>query len=81
MRLLRPEELPRNWDPDKDKRFTLWEATHPLIRVYWYEKAGDQATASLLRKLGSRGDLARELAYRLYNVCEKKELVTGGPEL
>jgi len=91
VRLLRPDELPKNWDPDKDKRFTLWEATHHLIRVYWYEKAGDQATASLLRKLGSRGDLARELAYRLYNVCEKKNwsqegqsynaLVLGWPEL
>ncbi len=91
VRLLRPEELRKDWDPEEDRRFTVWEATHHLLRVYWYEKAGDQATADLLRKLGSRGDLARELAYRLYSVCEKRKwsqdalaynaLVLGWPEL
>ncbi|MFN4074011.1 MAG: DUF1156 domain-containing protein, partial [Thermus sp.] len=91
VRLLRPDELPKDWDPEKDRRFTLWEATHHLLRVYWHEKAGDQATAALLRKLGAQGDLARELAYRLYNVCERKKwsqeaqgynaLVLGWPEL
>lgn len=73
VRLLRPEELPKNWDPSKDRRFTIWEATHHLLRVYWHEKAGDQATASLLRQLGARSDLARELAYRLHNICEKNK--------
>ncbi|MDR5690243.1 MAG: DUF1156 domain-containing protein, partial [Armatimonadota bacterium] len=91
VRLLRPEELRKDWDPEQDRRFTVWEATHHLLRVYWHEKAGDQATADLLRKLGSRGDLARELAYRLYSVCEKRKwsqeaqaynaLVLGWPEL
>ncbi len=91
VRLLRPEELRKDWDPEKDRRFTVWEATHHLLRVYWHEKAGDTATAALLRKLGSHSDLARELAYRLYNVCEKKKwsqegqgynaLVLGWPEL
>ncbi|CAM3200453.1 DUF1156 domain-containing protein [Rhodothermus bifroesti] len=91
VRLLRPEELRNDWDPERDRRFTVWEATHHLLRVYYHEKAGDEATAALLRKLGSRGDLARELAYRLYNVCEKKKwsqegqgynaLVLGWPEL
>jgi putative DNA methylase len=45
-----------------------------LLRIYHYEKAGDEATAGLLRKLGSEGDVARELAYRLFNSCEKKKL-------
>ncbi len=91
VRLKRPEELPRDWDPDRDRRLTVWEATHHLLRVYWHEKAGDEATAALLRKLGGRGDLARELAYRLFNVCEKRKwsqeaqaynaLVLGWPEL
>jgi putative DNA methylase len=91
VRLLRPEELPKDWDPERDRRFTVWEATHHLLRVYYHEKAGDQTTAGLLRKLGSQGDLARELAYRLYSVCERRRwsqealaynaLVLGWPEL
>ncbi len=91
VRLLRPEELPKDWNPEKDRRLTVWEATHHLVRVYWHDKAGDEATAALLRKLGARGDLARELAYRLYSVCEKRRwsqeaqaynaLVLGWPEL
>lgn len=28
VRLLRPEELPADWDPAKDKRLTVWEMTH-----------------------------------------------------
>lgn len=73
VRLLRPEELPANWDPTKDKRLTVWEMTHQLVRVYFHEKSGDEATASLLRKLGARGEVARDLAYRLFDVCEKKK--------
>lgn len=73
VRILRPEELPTEWDPAKDKRVTIWEMTHQLVRVYFHEKAGDERTADLLRKLGSRGDIARDLAYRLFDVCEKKK--------
>jgi putative DNA methylase len=91
VRLFRPEELPEDWDPVRDRRFTVWEATHHLLRVYYHEKRGDVATAELLRKLGSRGELARDLAYRLFALAEKKSrsqdaqaynaLVLGWPEL
>jgi putative DNA methylase len=91
VRLLRPEELPAGWDPTTDRRLTVWEMTHHLLRVYFHEKAGDEATAALLRKLGSRGEIARDLAYRLFDLCEKKKrsqdaqgynaLVLGWPEL
>jgi putative DNA methylase len=91
VRLLRPEELRKDWNPERERRLTVWEATHHLLRVYYYEKAGDEATAGLLRKLGASGDLARELAYRLYSACEKRKwsqeaqaynaLVLGWPEL
>jgi putative DNA methylase len=73
VRLLRPEELPKDWDPTRDRRLTIWEMTHHLVRLYFHEKAGDQRTADLLRKLGSRGEVARDLAYRLFDVCEKKK--------
>jgi putative DNA methylase len=91
VRLLRPDELRADWDPDKDRRLTVWEATHHLVRLYWHEKAGDRATAGLLRRLGARGELARDLAYRLFAIAEKKNrsqdaqaynaLVLGWPEL
>jgi len=44
-----------------------------LLRVYYHEKAGDEATAALLRKLGSQGEVARDLAFRLFDVCERKK--------
>jgi putative DNA methylase len=91
VRLLRPDELPEDWDPAADKRPTVWEMTHHLLRVYYHEKAGDEATAELLRQIGSHGEIARDLAYRLFNVCEKKKwsqeaqaynaLVLGWPEI
>lgn len=91
VRLFRPDELPKDWDPATDKRLTIWEMTHHLVRVYFHEKAGDEATAALLRKIGSRGDIARDLAYRLFALCEKNKraqeaqgynaLVLGWPEV
>jgi putative DNA methylase len=91
VRLLRPEELAQDWDPERDRRPTVWGAAHHLLRVYYHEKLGDKATAGLLRKLGSRGELARDLAYRLFAIAEKKgrsqdaqaynALVLGWPEL
>jgi putative DNA methylase len=74
VRLLRPDELSPHWNPTLDKRLTIWEMTHHLLRLYVHDKAGDIATSDLLRKLGNRGDVARDLAYRLFNVCEKKKL-------
>jgi len=91
VRLLRPEELPKDWDPEREDRPTVWGAVHHLILVYYHEKAGDEATAQLLRKLGARAELARDLAYRLYVISERKgwtqeaqgynALVLGWPEL
>jgi putative DNA methylase len=91
VRLYRPEELPADWNPETDKRLTVWEMTHHLIRVYVHEKQGDPATADLLRRLGSKADVARDLAYKLFTVCESKKrsqeaqayntLVMGWPEL
>ena len=71
VRLLRPEELPTDWDPAQDDRLTTWEMVHHLIRVM--EQGGDSAAAELVRKLGSSGEVARELCYRLYTLCERKK--------
>ena len=91
VRLLGLSELPADWDPASDKRPTVWEMTHHLLRVYHFEKAGDEATAALLGRIGSQGEVARELAYRLHNISERKNwsqeaqgynaLVLGWPEI
>lgn len=74
VRLLRPDELPANWDPATDPRLTSWEVVHHLIRVLG--SGGECAAAALVAKLGSRAESARELAYRLYTICERKKRAT-----
>ncbi len=71
VRLLRPEELDKDWDPATDERLNVWEMTHHLLRVFYVEKQGEPATAALMRKLGSRAEVARDLGYRLFRVAEK----------
>jgi putative DNA methylase len=71
VRLLKPSELPRNWDPATDPRLTAWEMVHHLIRVL--DANGEGAAAELVAKLGSKAEVARELAYRLYTICERKK--------
>jgi len=71
VRLLKPSELTADRDPARDTRFTHWEAVHHLIRVL--ETGGEMQAAEMAAKLGSRADVARELAYRLYTICERKK--------
>jgi putative DNA methylase len=71
VRLLAPSELPAAWDPENDSRINEWEMLHHLIRVF--EHGGEASAAQLLAKYGSDADVVRELAYRLYNACERKK--------
>ena len=71
MRLLRPSELPADWNPATDSRLTVWESVHHLVRVL--ETGGESGAALLLAQLGSGADAARELAYHLYTVCERRK--------
>jgi putative DNA methylase len=71
VRLLHPNELPADWDPTTDPRLTVWEMVHHLIRVL--EAGGESAAAELVAKLGGQAEIARELAYRLYTLCERKK--------
>ncbi|MFH1702833.1 MAG: DUF1156 domain-containing protein [Nitrospirota bacterium] len=70
VRLLNGDELQVDWDPKRDKRLTIWEITHYLIRAL--EQHGDQGAAAILAKVGDLGEVARDLAYRLYTICERK---------
>jgi putative DNA methylase len=71
VRLLRPDELSATWDPSRDARLTTWEVVHQLIRVL--ELKGESAAADLVAKLGGKAEIARELAYRLYTLCERNK--------
>ena len=89
VRLLKPEELPADWSPETDNRLTNWETVHHLIRVL--ASGGESAASELVAKLGTKAETARELAYRLYTLCERKKranealayngLVQSWPEL
>jgi putative DNA methylase len=70
VRLLRPEELPSDWDPTADLRLTAWEMVHQLIRRL---DISEGSAAELAAQLGAKAEVARELAYRLYTLCERKK--------
>jgi putative DNA methylase len=76
VRLLERSELDGDWEPTTTQRVTVWEVTHHLIRAM--EKDGEAAAAALLRKVGALGETARDLAYRLYGICERKKWAQEG---
>lgn len=72
VQLLGRNDMPADWDLTTDHRLTEWEAAQHLIRAL--DQEGEIGAADLLRKLGGDyGEKARDLAYRLYNICERKK--------
>jgi len=70
VRLLSRADLALDWDPATDKRLTVWEAAQYLIQAL--ENESEEKAAVLRARLGAFGEAARDLAYRLYSICEKK---------
>jgi putative DNA methylase len=70
VRLLQRHELPPDWDPAKDRRLTVWEITQHLVHAL--DQRGESGAAEILAQVSDRGDVARDLAYRLYTTCERK---------
>ena len=85
VRLLRWREYAPGWDPRTDTRLPVWEALHQLIRAY--NTDGDTGAAHVLAAVAGKAEAARQLAYRLYTLCERagraedarayNEVVTG----
>lgn len=88
-RLLRRDELPADWQPAAAERQTVWGVAQHVIRAL--QDGGEIKAAAILRHVGGLGEIARDLAYRLYTTCERKgwtqdalaynSLVTSWPEL
>lgn len=72
-RLLKRGEMPEDWHPSTDKRLTHWECAQHLIRVLKAEDGGAAEAARLVAAMSPvDAEAARALAYRLYDICEKK---------
>lgn len=70
VRLLKRDELKPDWNPNQDDRMPDWEVAQYLIHAL--DQKGETGAAELLVKLGDKGEIARDLAYRLYSLCDRK---------
>ena len=70
VRLLKPSEYNAEWNPAEDNRTPVWEALHQMIRSL--QSQGESAAGSLLARMPERAEPVRNLAYRLYTLCERK---------
>jgi putative DNA methylase len=70
VRLLKPSEYPSNWNPATDTRLSSWEALHHLIRVF--RQDGESGAGKLLSAFKAKTEAIRQLAYRLYTLCERQ---------
>jgi putative DNA methylase len=87
VRLYSPVELDADWDIDADPRIPVWQVLHELIAAQ--RVGGDTLAARIYAhpKTAGKTEAARQLAYRLYTLCERanraedarryNELVTG----
>jgi putative DNA methylase len=72
VRLFRWRELDPAWDPAKDPRIPVWQALHQMILSY--QTNGDSGAGRIYGhpKCAAQTEAARQLAYRLYTLCERK---------
>ncbi|HPH65076.1 MAG TPA: DUF1156 domain-containing protein [Kofleriaceae bacterium] len=87
VRLLKWSEYPSDWNPKTDTRNPVWETLHHLIRAL--KQDGESGAGALLAAVNNKAEPARQLAYRLYTLCERQgwsedaraynELITSWP--
>ena len=88
VRLLRVKEYPKKWDPTTDQRVPIWEACHQMCRALG---ESERDAGELLARMPDKQDAVRQLAYRLYTICERQkwaeearaynELITSWPAI
>ena len=69
VRLLKWAEYPSDWNPVGDERLPVWEALHHLIRILKAE--GESGAGNVLAAVAAMAEPTRQLAYRLYTLCER----------
>ncbi|BDT58112.1 hypothetical protein MasN3_16060 [Massilia varians] len=70
VRLLKPVDYSSDWSPKNDNNTPVWEALHQLIRAL--REHGESEAGVLLAGMPQRAEPIRNLAYRLYTLCERK---------
>lgn len=70
VRLRKWSEYPSDWNPETDTRNPIWETLHHLIRALRTE--GEVSAGRLLSLVKSKSEATRQLAYRLYTLCERE---------
>lgn len=80
-KLLAPEDLPEHYDPAGDDRRSVWEIVLHLAKAL--TESGAEHAARLMAAAGGHVDsvdlaTAKELAYLLYSICERKRWAQTG---
>ncbi len=70
VRLRKWTEYPSDWDPLTDTRNPIWETLHHMIRSL--KQDGEIVAGRLLSDVKGQGESVRQLAYRLYTLCERQ---------
>jgi putative DNA methylase len=71
VRLLRRDEYSSDWRPDANEYLTAWEVMQRMMHAL--DKHGEEAAGNILGQVPSQyGEIVRDLAYRLYTICERK---------
>ncbi|WP_126627898.1 DUF1156 domain-containing protein [Dictyobacter alpinus] len=72
VRLLKRDEVASIWNPESavHRKVTTWAVMQRLIHAL--DKQGTPGAGAILADLPEYGEKARDLAYRLYNICERK---------
>jgi putative DNA methylase len=64
--------LSKEWTISEERSTTVWENVHRLIKAH--SSKGEVGASLILTALGSsQAEIARELCYRLYTLCERKK--------
>ena len=69
VRLLKWTEYSTDWTPRANSQASVWKALHELIRAL--KTGGEPAAGILLAAVTSKAEAMRQLAYRLYTLCER----------
>jgi putative DNA methylase len=69
VRLLKWAEYDEAWNPATDSRLPIWEVLHRMIRAF--QQDGDSGAGRVLAAVQDKVEPTRQLAYRLYTLCER----------